>query len=152
MEKKEMMLRLIKDGKIVGKMWFVSIGFIRTHKELFYDSFLDTIKSITDESIIFAVTIEVGGIAWSPSLIGHDSFERGIKQEDGTWYFEGDTFAHRGGKLTLKYGIATTFESYVIIGWYFESDNGTITSAQPEDFKTWKRIGSIHEENECEKN
>lgn len=120
MSQTEMMIRLLKDGKIVGREYkMTTCG-----------------ETITSRK-------EINGLAYLEGKnIDHDSFELGIKQDNGEWFFEGDI-------------LTDTIFGYEVFVLHYH--NGAFCYNRPidrdfahsiktlDDVFEWKCLGNIHE-------
>jgi len=116
---KELMLRLLKDGKIVGYLWLLD----------------DEINQSKDMEEWYAICNPLTFIG-SDGYIDYDSFELGIKVGDEYW-FEGDEV------LTDEAG----WEGHIVFtgsAFIVKDDIGGFASYCNWD--KYKRIGNIHED------
>ena len=120
----ELMLRLFKDGKIVGYEWHrfsPEVGFVLIHHY----------PDLT------------GGLPMF--MPRHDAFEMGVKVGD-TWIFEGDYVAHIewGTRGMIHRDCSGLWEI-----WAYADDESIVPSKVVpfiERAENWKLIGNIHEE------
>ena len=119
---RELCLRLIKDGKIVGY-------------ELHRDKNIYHFEQIRNEELPCHI-LEASRI--QEYLIDYDSFELGIKVGD-EWWFEGDIFSSEYGGLTLVYK-----EEWSC--WGFRNESAGFLYSGVLINSVFKRIRTIHDE------
>lgn len=131
MKQTELMLRLLKDGKIVGYEKHNNGGI--AHSKSCKKDFLP----------IFAIPEHPHGknilCHTFPCFINHDSFEQGIKVGD-EWWFEGDIIQRPIPKIPLIIRYCGRF------GWNLYRINEEDTDFIWFNDDSYKRIGNIHEE------
>ncbi|HDY87800.1 MAG TPA: hypothetical protein ENH82_06735 [bacterium] len=115
----EAMKRLIKDEEIVGWM-LIKDGIV------YYQPRCDLFQPIQE----FRDT----------TRIEFDSFEQGIKQDDGTWWFSGDEFLLAKDVLRLSYEGGD--------GWELYDKDGLYVDGLPELIVLLKYSGNIHDKEE----
>ena len=130
MAQTELMLRLIKDGKIVGYEWH---QYNPVEKRMFVYRVVG--RELSSNSLDWE------GYPHIHFILEYDSFELGIKVGD-EWWFEGDIVRRewqRNINGTLKYdGFRWLVEPDIKEFPFYIHDK--------TDFKHWNRIGNIHEE------
>lgn len=143
MAQTEQMLRLIKDGKIVGREWKLTVKSAK--KVLGEDCSNKNFPDLSD-NIIITIHIHDKISLWGFGAfhLSYDSFELGIKVGD-EWWFKGDRvrrtrlsnipdtdgeLKHDGYRWVIIPDLPGDMPYYI-----FEAT----------DLKGWKRIGNIHE-------
>jgi len=122
----EMMLRLIKDGKIVG---YINID-------------EDGIGQSEDSLTHFS------GYCSHITAISYNSFEQGIKVGD-EWWFEGDKIQFKTFEAEIKNSWDERVLKHNGVGFYFNMADYW-NPYLPIDIWEMKRIGNIHEEGKDE--
>ncbi len=136
---KELMLRLIREGKIVGYEW-------RKHGRIYHNR-----KPVESTEMRILQIREHSGFSgnfYFPNYIEHDSFDLGIKVgDDGDWFFSGDY-------IRAKYIDGHIYEGelrYDGLTWIVEFRDGKSkwlgdTQFDYASLQSIERIGTIHDE------
>lgn len=138
----ELMLRLIKDKKIVGYEW---------HRKVAPDAELTTIwyREVEDDAWHFT----------GDQAIDYDSFDPGIKVGE-EWFFSGDIFEAPPAEdlkekriIILRYGENNQHDD-IVCGWYWELVSGHAENLDgsktqyiwKSEITRAKRIGTVYDE------
>ena len=160
----ELMLRLIKDGKIVGKRCTLTLGEAKKHLDSDEYEEHQWARCYKDEDMvdIYYVYSEkhpeythFTTDQWTLCIFArYDSFDMGIKVGE-EWHFANSIYKyHVYERAVLQYGSHfDTITQRESVGWYFDCPNEAnelfhACSIDIEDLGTTKRIGSIYDKDD----
>ncbi len=141
----ELMLRLIKDGKIVGYEWHIDGLIQHTEQGDWFN------RSGSPDDILYSAEYSmITGIISHPEYIKHDSFDLGIKVGD-EWYFTRDIlritteYSEYDTEITMNNGCHIfDYKTDDYDTWLFGIINEV--GGLGEGIYSWKRIGTIYDE------
>lgn len=140
MAQTELRLRVLKNGKIVGEIWYTTKAILlKSENKIHPDS-----KNKFSNWLFFPFWRRIGETQWRTTKPPRaDSFEVGI-DIGSKWFFDGDVFDH----ATLCYGEREIFigsDSITENGWFWlKKDGATINFAKDSIF-VHEHIGTIHD-------